>query len=445
MDTCSKCNFPIDPNYRRPTTLCPIHESINFFDNLESYISDEYALSSMKKSLKIKRKYSTRSSIFRSALLYLENKCDLYLEGQKEHIRSTAITSDNKYAITYERETIRIWSLELRRQVKIIRDAFISFGPCTLSSDGRYIAYGSSDEGSLHFLDIISEQTEWIITGHTDRIKDIVFTVGNNYIVTGSADTSVRIWNLASARQYAVLNGHTSCVKSVAVTRDNAFIISGSTDKTIRVWSFSEKIQCFIFHANGPVTRVVGSRGNVFVVYVSDFRNVWMWKIGENAVLVNSTGVTFFAITNDSNYIIMASRNGQLNFWNVQQKREERSFSSVNKSSVQRIAISDDDQYLLCEHSDHSLVLWRIGDQSEEFAFDGHTDDVISISITRDCKYVVSGSNDGTVRVWSTEDKRQKSIIKIHDTDILNVAVTDRFIVVGLINGLALVWRLLQN
>ena len=231
----------------------------------------------------------------------------------------------------------------------------------------------------------------------------------------------------------------------MAVTRDNAFIISGSTDKTIRVWSFSEKIQCFIFHANGPVTRVVGSRGNVFVVYVSDFRNVWMWKIGENAVLVNSTGVTFFAITNDSNYIITASRNGQLNFWNVQQKREERSLSSVNKSSVQRIAISDDDQYLLCEHSDHSLVLWRIGDQSEEFAFDGHTDDVISISITRDCKYVVSGSNDGTVRVWSTEDKRQKSIIKIHDTDILNVAVTDRFIVVGLINGLALVWRLLRN
>ena len=109
------------------------------------------------------------------------------------------------------------------------------------------------------------------------------------------------------------------------------------------------------------------------------------------------------------------------------------------------MAISDDDKYLLCEHSDQSLVLWEIGVKSEEFVFAEHTGNVTSISVTRDCRYVVSGSNDGTVRVWSTEDKRQKSIIKIHDTDILNVAVTDRFIVVGLINGLALVWRLLQN
>ena len=127
------------------------------------------------------------------------------------------------------------------------------------------IAYGSVNQVSLHLHDNIIQQNKWLITDHTDRIKDIAFTVDNSYIVTGSADTNARIWDLASARQYAVLNGHTSCVNWVAVTCDNAYIISGSTDKTIRAGSCSEKIQCFILHVKYPVTKVVVSRDNIFL------------------------------------------------------------------------------------------------------------------------------------------------------------------------------------
>jgi len=47
----------------------------------------------------------------------------------------------------------------------------------------------------------------------------------------------VRAWNLQDKRQEAVLEGHTNSVNSVAIISDNEFIVSGSFDKTVRVWN----------------------------------------------------------------------------------------------------------------------------------------------------------------------------------------------------------------
>ena len=38
-----------------------------------------------------------------------------------------------------------------------------------------------------------------------------------------------------------LLEGHTSSVLTVAVTSDNKYIVSGSLDKTIRIWNLLEK------------------------------------------------------------------------------------------------------------------------------------------------------------------------------------------------------------
>ncbi len=38
-------------------------------------------------------------------------------------------------------------------------------------------------------------------------------------------------------------NAHEDSVLSVVVTRDNKYVISGSADKTIKVWDITEKIK----------------------------------------------------------------------------------------------------------------------------------------------------------------------------------------------------------
>ena len=62
------------------------------------------------------------------------------------------------------------------------------------------------------------------------------------YIISGSMDGTIRIWNLLNKTQEAVLEDHNSSVTSVVVSCDNKYIISGAFfDDTIRIWNILEK------------------------------------------------------------------------------------------------------------------------------------------------------------------------------------------------------------
>ena len=73
------------------------------------------------------------------------------------------------------------------------------------------------------------------LEGHTDHVASLAVTSDNKYIISGSKDKTIRIWNLLQKRQVAVLDKHTDFVRSVVVTTDNKYIIFVSDDKTIRV------------------------------------------------------------------------------------------------------------------------------------------------------------------------------------------------------------------
>jgi WD40 repeat protein len=54
------------------------------------------------------------------------------------------------------------------------------------------------------------------------------------------ADNSVRIWDLRSGDELQRLSGHTAAVRAVDFTPDGKFLISGGADSTVRVWGIEQ-------------------------------------------------------------------------------------------------------------------------------------------------------------------------------------------------------------
>ena len=77
--------------------------------------------------------------------------------------------------------------------------------------------------------------------GHLKVVNTVIVTNDTNYIISGSADKTIIIWNLLKKKKETVLQGHLNEVNSLAVTSDNKYIISGSADKTVKIWNFLEK------------------------------------------------------------------------------------------------------------------------------------------------------------------------------------------------------------
>ena len=62
------------------------------------------------------------------------------------------------------------------------------------------------------------------------------FSPDGKTLVSGSADCTIKLWDVATGQERAALKGHTSAVQSIAFSPDGKTLASGSEDKTIKLW-----------------------------------------------------------------------------------------------------------------------------------------------------------------------------------------------------------------
>ena len=73
-------------------------------------------------------------------------------------------------------------------------------------------------------------------TGHTGPINAIALSAGGRFLVSGSDDNTIRLWDIATGNVLRTLVGHEKPVLAVAVSGDGRVIASGGDDSSVRVW-----------------------------------------------------------------------------------------------------------------------------------------------------------------------------------------------------------------
>ena len=75
------------------------------------------------------------------------------------------------------------------------------------------------------------------LTGHTLSVKALT-VLQNGNLVSGSADSTIKIWNPTTGALIQTLAGHPAPVLALTV-RQNGNLVSGSIDNTIKIWGTS--------------------------------------------------------------------------------------------------------------------------------------------------------------------------------------------------------------
>ena len=86
------------------------------------------------------------------------------------------------------------------------------------------------------------------LDGHGGQVTCLALSADEKWLFTGSDDSTIRQWDLATGKTVRTLQGHEKGIVSLALSGDGKSLISTGQDNTIRVWDW----------ADGKAVRVFG-------------------------------------------------------------------------------------------------------------------------------------------------------------------------------------------
>jgi len=198
-----------------------------------------------------------------------------------------AWSPNGKAIVSGKNDSVRLWDATLSGTTETLDCRKLV--PYTYSSDGNQIACADKKDSipNIIILDAMSGAELCTLQGHSKLISSVSFCPNGSYIVSGSYDQTVRVWDImAGSEIYALTEGHTDSVNSVTYCPKGQKIASASKDCTILVWSaFSQTIILHI-QGNHQFNYVAFSPDGTQIVSHSGINCVQVWDVVSGAQIL---------------------------------------------------------------------------------------------------------------------------------------------------------------
>ncbi|CAE6405433.1 unnamed protein product, partial [Rhizoctonia solani] len=184
-------------------------------------------------------------------------------------------------------DSIRLWDVNTRRQLGVIRNGEDTFYSVAFSPDAKLLASGCGNYRGSDVVQLWDVQNMTAAAnpfkGHTNPVWSARFSPDGTRIVSGSHDSTIRIWDVERGTTVVgPLEGHTDVVRLVDFSPDGSQMVSCSHDGTVRLWDSRDgrlignpyeghaaRVNCVAFSPRGTY---VASAGNDKTIRIWDVR-----------------------------------------------------------------------------------------------------------------------------------------------------------------------------
>ena len=317
------------------------------------------------------------------------------------------------------------------------------------SPDGQYVITGSAD--STAKLWEVSTGKE-IRTFQGYRVAHVAnFSSDGQYIITQGPGGNVLLYEISTGNLIRVFQGHRGAINSANFSPDGQHIITGGWDGNANLWEVSTGNLIRTFRgSNSAVNSANFSPDGQYIITGSADNTAKLWEVSTGNLIRTFQGhsyqVTAANFSPDGQYIITGSADYTAKLWEVSTGKEIHSFQG-HSYDVTSAKFSPDGQYIITGSVDHTAKLWEIRRRKEIRSFQGHTRTITAVNFSPDGQHIITGSWDGTAKLWKVNTGKEIHSFQGHSNDVTaaNFSPDGQYIITGSADRTAKRWIIDNN
>jgi len=372
--------------------------------------------------------YSSRVWIRRLNRSTTIEPCKQTLTGHADGIDAVALTPDGGRILSASRDgEIKVWDLNVGRCLQTLKGHQDEVNCVVVSPDGFRVATGSKDR-SVRVWDLSIGTCTLILEGHTGPVNALAVTPDGVRIVS-CGDGEIKAWDISSGACLYTVKSH--WIKTVVVTPDGRWILTGSDDHTVRIWDLAtgRYLRTLAKHESGVNVLALKPDGKSVLAGSWD-KQIKMWDLQTGTCLIQLEGhrglVFALAITTDGRKLVSGGWDQTIRVWDL----DTGSCLEVlrgHTSTVMSLQIVPGGGVAVSGSLDHTVKIWDLtitpSEQNQNLV-DRHKNVVRAVMMMTNGQNAVTGSDDHTVKVWEIATGRCLRTFEEHKFQVHGILVS---------------------
>ncbi len=287
-------------------------------------------------------------------------------------------------------------------------------GVCLTISDDQYSGrYGFEDRRSDTFTSLVYANKKIIsgsldstikiwntrrrcylntLNGHTGMVKSLVYA--DELLFSGSRDTTIKIWNTKTAECINTLNGHTNLVKFLIYA--DGQLISGSFDHSIKIWNTETGVCRHTLNGHADrITSLIYTDGLLISGSLDTTIKIWDTKTGACSLTLSGHTDRISALVYVGGKLFSSSFDKTIKVWDP---LTGTCLKTLEGHTDKVTSLVYADGVLISGSFDRTIKIWDPTTGDCTHTLEGHTGAVKSLLYAD--RLLFSDSCDKTVRVW---------------------------------------------